>query len=231
MIAVIASMQDELQFCEKCEFLQSNMHGIFEVKKYQFKDEPIVTSVCGTGKVAAALCAQTLINEYNPQIVVSIGTSGSLSSDIHPNDVIISEAAIQHDYDCSPFGYKKGEQCELGIVEMKADQRFLSCAKALYEDNKHVHFGNVLSGDRVIVDSEQKKKLLSDFTGLCCEMEAGAIAQVCAMYNVGFAAVKGISDGDESSEDAYCEFKENTVSSSMNCGDVLLEAIKKFTLR
>lgn len=231
MIAVIASMQDELQFCEKCEFLQSSMHDIFEVKKYKYDDEEIVTSVCGTGKVAAALCAQTLINEYNPQVVVSIGTSGSLSSDIHPNDVIIATGAIQHDYDCSAFGYRKGEQCELGIVEMSADRRFISCAEKLYADNKHIRFGNVLSGDRVIVDLEEKKALLSVFDGLCCEMEAGAIAQVCAMYNVGFAAIKGISDGDSSNEDAFDEFKNNTVSSSVNCGEVLLRITEELALR
>ena len=231
MIAVIASMQNELQFCEKCEFAESNVHGIFEVKKYRYKDEEIITAICGTGKVAAALCAQMLINEYNPQVVVSIGTSGSLSSQIHANDVIVATAAIQHDYDCSPFGYPRGQQCELGVIEMKADSRFVECAKSKFKDNEHVYFGNVLSGDRVIVDPAQKKELLSVFDGLCCEMEAGAIAQACALYNVGFAAVKGVSDGDEDVESAHQEFMENTVSSSANCGEVLLGIIEEFTLR
>ncbi len=224
MIGVIASMQQELQFVDKCEFVEKEECGIFTFNRYKYKNIDIVTGICGTGKVSAATCAQMMIYKYSPHAVISMGTSGSLKDGMKINDIVISTAAIQYDFDCSPFGYRKGELVELKVVEMKADEKLLAAAKKACTE-KNVHFGNVLSADRVVVNDSEKKIITSEFEGICCEMEAGAIAQTCLQNKVGFIAVKGISDGEEEEEQRFDEFKTNILSSSVSCGDAFLKML------
>ena len=222
MIAVIASMESEFQFLDKAEHLEDVKEGIFTFRRYMLGATPIVTGICGTGKVAAAICTQKIIDAFHPSLVVSIGTSGSMDDSLRVNTVVVAEDIIQHDFDASAFGYRRGEQCELGVVEMKCSEGFLAAARKKYSSCANVVFGRILSGDRVIISSEEKKALNDQFgPSSCCEMECAAIAECCLINGVGFAAVKGISDGDSSEDEREDEFRSNIVSASASLGGIL----------
>ena len=227
MIGVVASMQEELQFVGKCNFIGEDSCGIFTFKKYKYSNTEIVTGVCGTGKVSAAACAQLMAYKYSLEALVSMGTSGSLRAGMKINDIIISTGVIQYDFDCSAFGsYRKGELPELKTVEIKADEKLLTAAKQALKGS-NVLFGRVLTADRVVVSDEEKKNIVSEFEGLCCEMEAGAVAQVALMNNIGFLAIKGVSDGEEEEGDRYDEFRSNIVSSSLGTGGAFLKILEE----
>ena len=231
MIGVVASMQEELQFVDKCEFAGEEECGAFTFRKYKYKKTEIITGVCGTGKVGAAACAQLMSYKYPLKALVSMGTGGSLKDGMKINDIIISTDVIQYDFDCSAFGsYKKGELPELKTVEIKADGRLLSAAKQALSGN-NVHFGRVLTADRIVVNEEEKKKIVSEFGGLCCEMEAGAVAQVALMNKIGFLAIKGISDGEKEEEARYGEFRSNIIPSSLNTGEAFLRISEEMQVR
>ena len=69
--------------------------------------------------------------------------------------------------------------------------------------------GRICSGDQFIASKEQKDRIITDFGGLCCEMEGGAIAQVCYLSNTPFVIIRAISDkADDSEEMNYELFKE-----------------------
>ncbi|MBR2781330.1 MAG: 5'-methylthioadenosine/S-adenosylhomocysteine nucleosidase [Eubacteriaceae bacterium] len=222
MIAVIASMESEFQFLDKAEHIEDVKQGVFTFRRYVLSGTDIVTGICGTGKVAAAICAQKIIDAFRPSMVISIGTSGSMDDSVKVNTVVVAEDIVQHDFDASAFGYRKGEQCELGVVEMKCSERFLDAARRKYSSYGNVVFGRVLSGDRVIVSSDEKKLLNGQFgPAACCEMECAAIAECCLINGTEFAAVKGISDGDSSEDEREDEFRNNIVSASASLGEIL----------
>jgi len=68
--------------------------------------------------------------------------------------------------------------------------------------------GRICTGDQFINSEEQKDTILSNFGGLCCEMEGGAIAQVCYLSDIPFVIVRAISDkADHSSSMDYDKFE------------------------
>ena len=67
--------------------------------------------------------------------------------------------------------------------------------------------GRVCSGDQFISSADQKQTIVSKFGGLCCEMEGGAIAQICFQNRTPFVIIRAISDkADGSAEMDYTEF-------------------------
>ena len=54
--------------------------------------------------------------------------------------------------------------------------------------------GTILTGDQVIFSAEKRQALRQEFDALAVEMESAAIAQVCALYDVPFVGIRGISD-------------------------------------
>ena len=70
--------------------------------------------------------------------------------------------------------------------------------------------GRVCTGDQFISSKEQKETITSNFGGMCCEMEGGAIAQACYLNNTPFVIIRAISDkADDSEEMNYELFKKD----------------------
>ena len=54
----------------------------------------VVVAKCGVGKVNAAICAQTMIMKYAPELIINSGVSGSLSSELNICDIAVKFHAI-----------------------------------------------------------------------------------------------------------------------------------------
>ncbi len=219
-IVVLASMQAELAFLDAYEKRAEEKREIYTYAHYDVSGVRLIAGVCGTGKVSAALCASCAIRCYAPDIAVSIGTCGALAGGA-VCDVIVATDCVQHDYDTSPFWGVKGELTELQTVALKADAQFVRAAEIFAAGRAGISFGRVLTGDMVVVDDAKKAQLTADFGGLCVDMEAGAIAQACAMMGCPFGAVKGVSDADR---DHARAFRQNMGAVCVSTGQVLLGA-------
>ncbi|MBR3401159.1 MAG: 5'-methylthioadenosine/adenosylhomocysteine nucleosidase [Parasporobacterium sp.] len=166
---------------------------------------------CGIGKVNAGICAQILVSVFGVTNVINTGVAGSLDNAIDIGDIVVSVDAVQHDYDVSPIGFHKGEIPYTGLYAFRADEKLralaVSAGKAAAPEIR-IFEGRVCSGDQFIASSEQKSRILSDFGGMCCEMEGAAIAQVCYLNQVPFVIIRAISDkADDSEEMSYQEFE------------------------
>lgn len=166
---------------------------------------------CGIGKVNAGICAQILVSVFGVTHVINTGVAGSLDNAIDIGDIVVSVDAVQHDYDVSPIGFQKGEIPYTGLYAFRADEKLralaVSAGKAAAPEIR-IFAGRVCSGDQFIASSEQKSRILSDFGGMCCEMEGAAIAQVCYLNQIPFVIIRAISDkADDSEEMSYQEFE------------------------
>lgn len=131
-------------------------------------------------------------------------------------DIVVSTDVVQHDFDITPLGYEPGELYELQMVGIPAgeelrDKAVDAVAEAALDVN--VFEGRVLTGDQFIASREKKNALIESFGGMCCEMEGGAIAQVCYQNNVPFVIIRAISDkADDSEEVSYNMFLQDAAA-------------------
>lgn len=166
---------------------------------------------CSVGKVNAAACAQLLISEFDVDRIINTGVAGSLDAEIDIGDIVVSTEAVQHDMDVTPLGFARGEIPYSELSVFPADEEMRKSAVQAATDvapDIRVFEGRVCSGDQFIASHAQKEAIISEFGGLCCEMEGAAIAQVCCLNGTPFVIIRAISDkADDSEEVSYAEFE------------------------
>lgn len=207
MIGIIAAMQCELaRLCDAAE--NTRKERIFDTEYCLgiLDGREVVMAVCGEGKVNAATCAQTMLLRYAPQAIVVTGVAGSLSPTLHVPDVAIATATAQHDYDLSPLGYEKsrilcgyrdektpnGDKETVFFPTLPALRE--AFAAAAQETGVHAECGVIATGDQFVASSAVKQDLHQRLGAIACEMESGAIAQVCAMAATPYCVLRAISD-------------------------------------
>ena len=193
-------------------------------------DKKVVIVKCGMGKVNAGICAKTLINDFGCKKIINTGVAGSLDNTLNIGDIVVSEDAVQHDFDVEYIGYKKGEIPYTGLYAFPADKDLradaVEAVKATASDIK-VYEGRICSGDQFIYNKEQKDKITGNFGGMCCEMEGGAIAQACYLNNTPFVIIRAVSDKvDETDAVEYSEFEPVAAARSANVVKYMVEHMK-----
>ena len=210
MTGIIGAMRIEVETIKSLmENKQSQTVSGVEYVSGTLHGKEIVVAVCGIGKVAAAMCAQTMILKYSPDAIINTGVGGSLSEKLNICDVAIAESLVQHDMDTSPLGDPVGLISGINIINIPCDAAVVGklekCVEAL-GGIKAVR-GVIASGDQFIADGAKKDYIKSNFDAIVCEMEGASIAQVCYTNGVPFGVVRAVSDcADGSSHMDYGEF-------------------------
>ncbi|MDW5300247.1 MAG: 5'-methylthioadenosine/adenosylhomocysteine nucleosidase [Sedimentibacter sp.] len=172
--------------------------------KLQGKD--VIVAKCGIGKVHAAVCAQTMILKYSPDVIINTGVAGSLNSNLNIADLVISNKVVQHDFDTSGIGDPIGLISGINLIEIPCSpnivEKIENAAKLIEKTN--VFVGTIASGDQFICNMSKKEYIVEHFNALCAEMEGAAIGHVCYLNNVDFCIVRAISDKADGS--AHMDF-------------------------
>jgi adenosylhomocysteine nucleosidase len=180
--------------------------------------KPVVLSVCGPGKVNAALCTQTMITSYRPEAVLNLGVAGSLSPEVSIGDVVVGAYAVQHDMDTSPMGDPPGFISGISLIRLPLDEglrKKLTQALASLQDVRGIS-GGIATGDQFLSDPVRKERVRELFGALCCEMEGGAVAHACHLNSVPCAVVRAISDNaDGSSPTDFYRFLSHAAENSV----------------
>lgn len=203
MIAVIAAMDSEVSaIVSKMNAEAKKIHGI-EFYEGTLENKDVVVMKSGVGKGNAAMSTTILMEHYPVEQIVNIGTAGGLKENENILDAVLSERVVQHDFDTSPIDGEAG----IGLY-YDADPKLLAiCEAALKDLDVTVHKGLVASGDQFIA-GEATKNLCDKFPdAMCAEMEAGAIAQVSAHYQVPFVILRSLSDV-ACKPDSHMDFQE-----------------------
>lgn len=225
MIGIIGAMELEItrlrdQMTEKKE---EQISGV-RFTKGILQDKEVVLAVCGIGKTFAALCAQTMILRYNPEMIINVGVAGTLCSELSIGDMALGTAAVCHDMDTTPLGDPLGLISGINLVEMPLDlqmrELFASCCK---EEGIAYLEGIIASGDQFVDTAERKNFIKDTFSAIACEMEGQAIAQVCYVNRKPCAILRSISDSADGTAMDYERFKELAAEHSTK---VLLRFLK-----
>jgi adenosylhomocysteine nucleosidase len=229
-IGIIGAMDEEISLLKETAAINNTTTAagmIFYEGVIEGKDVVIVK--CGVGKVNAGICANILINRFGCTMVINTGVAGSLDNRIDIGDIVVSVDAVQHDMNAESLGFQKGEIPYTGLLAIPADEAMRTAAvEAIHEAAPDVHIfeGRVCTGDQFISSKEQKAAIVSNFGGLCCEMEGAAIAQACYLNNTPFVIIRAISDkADDSGSVDYGTF---VAEAAVNSANVVLNMLERF---
>ena len=170
----------------------------------------VVVVQCGVGKVNAAMCAEVLCDRYEVTHLVNTGIAGSLCAQLDIGDLVISQDAMYHDFDCVHFGYEMGKVPGMDTVAFPADEAMIRLAQAAAEQVNpgHSTVGRVASGDLFVAQKAAKNSIIEKTAALCTEMEGAAIAHTAYRNGVPFVIIRAISDkADDSAEMDYPTFE------------------------
>ena len=167
---------------------------------------------CGVGKVNAAMCTQALCDCFGVTHVVNTGVAGSLCKELDIGDLVISEDAMYHDFDCSVINanYTIGQVPGVAVRAFPADSNLAQLAldAALEENDGHARMGRVASGDQFVCNKAQKDAIVKNTGALCTEMEGAAIAHTAWRNGIPFVVIRAISDkADDSAQMDYPTFE------------------------
>ncbi len=236
MTGIIGAMESEISLIAE-EMSKNGSIETVELPGYIFYKGKIgntnaVAVVCGIGKVCAASVTQLMIDRFNVSEIINTGVAGGIGEGLEIGDFVVSEDAVQYDFDLCHFGYHKGYVPAYGKNHDKcsafpADKELVEIIIKSAEDNtgygKAVK-GRILSGDRFVADDAFKKELVSEFSGTAVEMEGAAIAQVCFMNKIPFAIIRAISD--LAGKEADISFETFEKEAANRSAHIVIKALK-----
>lgn len=222
-VGIIGAMDTEVSTLKEAADI-SKTTEIAGMEFYEGKlgENDVVIVKCGMGKVNAGICANTLINDFGCKEIINTGVAGSLDNKLDIGDIVVSVDAVQHDFTVEAIGFEKGEIPYTGMYAFPADESLRKVAvEAVHEVSPEVSVfeGRICSGDQFISTAEQKDKIISDFGGLCCEMEGAAIAQACYLNNTPFVVIRAISDKPDGSE--AVEYQTFEAEAAKHCAKIV----------
>ena len=91
MIAIIGAMQAEVEgLLREMQDLQEEEILGHSYYSGRLGSHDVAVTRCGVGKVNAAICAQTMLLRFRPEVVINTGVGGSLSPQLDILDVAVA---------------------------------------------------------------------------------------------------------------------------------------------
>ena len=221
MVGIIVAEEKELIELKKLmnDIKEKNIYEkTFYIGNIENKD--VVLVKCNVGKVNSARVCQMLIDNFDIEFVINVGTAGSVDNSLEIGDVVVATELVQHDFDVTPFGRKLGEIENIG-ESIKVNNKLLNLFNGM-----NVKKGIISSGDKFIVNREEKDNIRTTFKALSIEMEGASIAQVCYLDKIPFLVIRSITDKLDGS--SKVDFETFLESSSKMAANILKEILKKY---
>jgi adenosylhomocysteine nucleosidase len=146
--------------------------------------EPVVFFHEGWGKIAAAAATQYVIDRWQPQLIVNLGTCGGFEGVIAREAVVLVERTLVYD-----IIEQMGDPA--AALRHYATDLDLSWLAEPYPTP--VQRGLLLSGDRDLV-ADEVPVLRARFGAAAGDWESGAIAYVAARNGVRCLILRGVTD-------------------------------------
>ncbi len=225
-IGIIAAMEEEMNA------IKDVMEEIKQIEIYElvFIEGKINNKECilvksGIGKVNSSRTTQILLDKFEIKYVINVGSACAANDELEIGDIIIGNKLVQHDFDITAFGHKKGYISNIGEY-IKSDEKLIKELKIkiskLSNVNYKIKIGTIASGDIFCTGESMKRKINSKFGADAIEMEGASIAQVCYLDKVPFIIIRSISDTTNGRN--QITFEQYLELASKRCGELL----KKF---
>ena len=104
-IGIIAAEEEEMMAIKKL-MLDVSEKDIYNLKFFSGKihDKDCTLVKCGVGKVNSARTTQILIDNFDVNYVINVGSAGGINPDLEIGDVVIANRLVQYDFDLTGIG-------------------------------------------------------------------------------------------------------------------------------
>jgi adenosylhomocysteine nucleosidase len=173
------------------------------------------------GMVNAAAGTQAIITRFAPRVVLNYGCAGAHRPEVLPGDVVVGTRVVAYDNareapdgtaSFAGMNYVVGGEAR-SVPALEADPELLQAARRAAVDLEawplelgwpaevehrlpRVWFGTVASADRWNRSRASIERIVSEHQSVCEDMEAAAMALVCASAAIPFLSVKDISNNE-----------------------------------
>ncbi len=210
-IGIIGAMAAEVQaLVDSMVVENSGEDSGFSFWSGQLAGKQCLVARSGMGKVAAAACAQRLIDRWDVSCIVVCGLAGGLADGLRLGDVVIGDGHLQHDVDASPI-FPRFELPGTGLSVIHPDPEIVAAAFAASQaflerglGGATTYSGLIVTGDQFVNSDRRQEIRRAVPEAKCVEMEGAAIAQVCYLNQTSFIVVRIISDSAD--HDAATDF-------------------------
>lgn len=202
-----------LPMIRDCVKTEKAMLAIYEGTIGNVNVAALFSGVC---KVNAAIAAQILIDTYGCGAIINAGTAGGLAAELDVLDTVVCTEAVYHDV---AAGILTDFHPWMETPYFRSDERLLQMAHMAAERMKDGHrtfFGRMATGETFICD-EQREDIIRRCQPMCVDMETAAVAHVCYVNRIPFAAVRTITDSADQSSSG--SFEQNCQSASRRSAD------------
>ena len=224
-IGIIAAMQEEMQEIEKLMTgTESTKINQLNFIKGKINNKEVVLVEAGIGKVNAARTTQILIDNFDIDAIINVGSAAGANDDLDIGDIVIGSKLVQHDFDLTAFGRPKGYISNVGQFVGSDDELIEKMQKTIskMQNNEFkIKIGTIASGDIFCTDLKMKDEIREYFNADAIEMEGAAIGQVCKLDDIPFLVIRSISDNPNGNN--HITFEEFLEKASKRCAIILKE--------
>lgn len=188
-------------------FLYNEVRGMYGYTG-RYKGVPVSVQASGMGMPSMGIYCWELMNDYDVQNIVRIGTSGSLREDISVRDIIVAMACSTDsnygDTFCLPVSYTPTASYELLCKAQEASKNLGIPFKA----------GNMYCSD-VFYDLRDARKKLAVMNIIGVEMEAAALYMNAAYHKRNALCITTVAKNILTGEETTAEEREKTFTDMM----------------
>lgn len=240
MIALLSSVPFEQALIRSA--LDSSEIIPFSTKKIikaNFNGQPIVLTAGGVGKVNAAHSATLLCEHFPLRCIINLGVGGAYpGSGLNIGQIALANKEIYGDEGViEPDRWHGMKRIGIPLVENQGKiyfneflphtglvQEFQTRLKLKGIDVKVGAFITLSTSSGTI---QRALELEKKFKAICENMEGAAVAHICALYNIPFVAIRGISNIVEDRNIKKWDLK----LASLNCQKAVIEILLAKTPR
>ncbi len=222
MLGIIIAMESEIDnnFINEIDIIEKHKIGIFSFIKFSYSNKESILCFSGIGKANSASATTLLINKFNVNEIINIGSAG-IYSNLNVGDIFVGNAVSYGDVDVTGFGYKINQVPKMPEKYMCNNEMINKIKDLLKTDNKS---GIVYTIDSFINSNNYQNFFIEDNNlPVMVEMECCSIAQICYIHNIPFSFIKVGIDKIHFPEKNEIQFNKNLY----NVANIINSILKK----
>lgn len=191
LISADAEWHAVKQILSPSKINHSPLGEYFDLKSVTRHSSPVTFFHGGWGKISAAATTQYVIDHYDPDLLINLGTCGGFEGRVARGTVILVEKTIV--YDILEQMTNPDEAIVHYATEIDLSWLGESDQLSVVSDQFSVVRGLLVSADRDIVASDIPM-LVEKYNAIASDWESGAIAWVAKKNGVRCLILRGVTD-------------------------------------
>ncbi|ASK62873.1 purine-nucleoside phosphorylase [Virgibacillus phasianinus] len=175
-----------------------------------YKGERVSVQGTGMGVPSISIYVNELIQSYDVQKLIRVGTCGAIQKDVKVRDVILAQGATT-DSQINRMVFNGIDYAPLADFDLLKKAYDVGIEKGM-----NLRAGNVFTSDTFYRDNAKElNELLASYKVLAIEMESSALYTLAAKYNRQALSVLTVSDHILTGEETSSEERQTTFNEMM----------------